>query len=640
MEDLLNEQFEQFDLDVKQHQTESFITHQINTDFKQLNTPPDSLPCSPDSQNISSNRPFAHLNNLSDQSTMLTAHQITPKLDPVPTTPPRTPSQDSNIIASSTFGNAISTSADVLTQTQPVLDSKHFALHQMLGHSYGEQDTFTNNLFRYTNNSANNPQAILHHNHSNNLTNGLAQTQDLYNMLGKNDQMITDSTGWFNGNQTQSNYLQQQMVVHPLTHQLNGGLDLINQHTLTNNGNNNNNSTNSSGSSEEENQAVSSSSVSPSPNQQQQQQNAQQQQSTHSTGNNQTTNPTISNSQSGGQLNGQLITNNSLANSITSSITEHHLNYYHTPASLHTAGDNNFILPRSAAMIPMQNGQTNLAYNNSTTQFVHTSQAHHNSQVQRLPMHNGLSSDHFNQLIHQPHHSNQTNQSLHLANLPNQMVHTAAGLFPSTNNTINHQATGQRCSSGRYSSAVGNRLTNHLQSSQELMHYDGNSNSSSNTLCTTTSSTTIGHTSLNPSEPGFIDDKLLTELSVRELNKKLHGKPREIIQKLKQKRRTLKNRGYAQNCRTKRLHIKTEMEEDLKYAKQQLKLQQREITIYMEHCKTCPIFQQQHSNHSVSFNHISLQHPFRGLEESNLNQIHLSHHNDLNNNNGQPNTSQ
>lgn len=576
MEDLLNEQFEQFDLDVKQHQTESFITHQINTDFKQLNTPPDSLPCSPDSQNISSNRPFAHLNNLSDQSTMLTAHQITPKLDPVPTTPPRTPSQDSNIIASSTFGNAISTSADVLTQTQPVLDSKHFALHQMLGHSYGEQDTFTNNLFRYTNNSANNPQAILHHNHSNNLTNGLAQTQDLYNMLGKNDQMITDSTGWFNGNQTQSNYLQQQMVVHPLTHQLNGGLDLINQHTLTNNGNNNNNSTNSSGSSEEENQAVSSSSVSPSPNQQQQQQNAQQQQSTHST----------------------------------------------------------------AAMIPMQNGQTNLAYNNSTTQFVHTSQAHHNSQVQRLPMHNGLSSDHFNQLIHQPHHSNQTNQSLHLANLPNQMVHTAAGLFPSTNNTINHQATGQRCSSGRYSSAVGNRLTNHLQSSQELMHYDGNSNSSSNTLCTTTSSTTIGHTSLNPSEPGFIDDKLLTELSVRELNKKLHGKPREIIQKLKQKRRTLKNRGYAQNCRTKRLHIKTEMEEDLKYAKQQLKLQQREITIYMEHCKTCPIFQQQHSNHSVSFNHISLQHPFRGLEESNLNQIHLSHHNDLNNNNGQPNTSQ
>lgn len=93
----------------------------------------------------------------------------------------------------------------------------------------------------------------------------------------------------------------------------------------------------------------------------------------------------------------------------------------------------------------------------------------------------------------------------------------------------------------------------------------------------------------NQTNHGVTDDQLMS-LSVRDLNKLLRNFPKEQKTMLKQRRRLLKNRGYAQNCRNRRLSIQKLYCEENKILKEKLEEISIERNLYKtkyENLKSC-----------------------------------------------------
>lgn len=132
----------------------------------------------------------------------------------------------------------------------------------------------------------------------------------------------------------------------------------------------------------------------------------------------------------------------------------------------------------------------------------------------------------------------------------------------SNSQSLNQQ---QHSNSGGGNTNVHSSNINNCNSSSNVNNSNGSGNNSSSASNGSNGSKSSSNGNLNQlhspmSGEDILNDESLIHLSVRELNKKLHGFPRDEIQRLKQKRRTLKNRGYAQNCRTKRLAHRHELE--------------------------------------------------------------------------------
>ena len=137
-----------------------------------------------------------------------------------------------------------------------------------------------------------------------------------------------------------------------------------------------------------------------------------------------------------------------------------------------------------------------------------------------------------------------------------------------------------------------------------------------------------------------IRDEELIQLPVRELNKRLHGRPREEVVRLKQKRRTLKNRGYAQNCRTKRLYQRNQLEDqnrrlqnDLLKLKQELQRVSQERDMYKHRYEAANRRGYAQSNNSPSVNSDSNNNNHGHLNSANNNPSSGNHNNNNNNNN-------
>lgn len=79
-----------------------------------------------------------------------------------------------------------------------------------------------------------------------------------------------------------------------------------------------------------------------------------------------------------------------------------------------------------------------------------------------------------------------------------------------------------------------------------------------------------------------IEDEQLIELSVKELNRhlKLSKMTKQQVLSMKQRRRTLKNRGYAACCRNKRFELKSDLENQRQLEQNAIMQLEAEIEYY------------------------------------------------------------
>lgn len=95
---------------------------------------------------------------------------------------------------------------------------------------------------------------------------------------------------------------------------------------------------------------------------------------------------------------------------------------------------------------------------------------------------------------------------------------------------------------------------------------------------------------LSDSNEHISDDDLI-KLPIRELNKRIRHLSKEEVKKIRKRRRSLKNRGYATSCRQRRVALKDSLETQnqrlkaqLREAKEKLNIAIKDRDIYKAKC--------------------------------------------------------